>query len=254
MMGEDQVAAPALDVDRGAEVVACDGGALDVPAGPAPTEGGVPGGLTGALGLPEQAVERVLLAGPLRVPATLGEQGEHPVAAESGDRTEGRVVGDREVEVAVHVVDAADLLEQLDHVDHERDRLDGADVGVGREHAQCLHVGAEQLRLPLGQRGPVLAVGGGPLQQRIVDVGDVLHVVDPEPGGAPGTVEQVEGDVGGGVAHVGGVVRRDPADVHPSGTIGRRQLDQGVRRAVEDLHRRAACSSGKGSRPGRAAG
>ena len=68
MVREDQVAAAALDVERHAEVLQRDRGALDVPAGAAVAEGGVPRGLARALGLPEQAVERVLLAGAVGSP------------------------------------------------------------------------------------------------------------------------------------------------------------------------------------------
>ena len=53
---------------------------------------------------------------------------------------------------------------------------------------------------------PVDAVAGGPLEQRVVDVGDVLHVVHPVAAVQPHPVDQVEGQVGGGVAEVGGVV------------------------------------------------
>ena len=115
----------------------------------------------------------------------------------------------------VDVVDRAALRQPLHHRTIERDRLDGADEGVGGQHPQRGHVLAEQLGLALGELGPVHPGGGGALQQRVVDVGDVLDVVHLVPGVAPGAVEQVEGDVGGGVAEVGGVVGRDAADVEP---------------------------------------
>ena len=94
-----------------------------------------------------------------------------------------------------------------------------------------------------GQVLPVDAVAGGPLEQRVVDVGDVLDVVDVVPGVAQGPPQDVEGDVGGGVPHVGGVVGRDAADVHPRGRSGRDRADRSGRR-VEDLHGVAGAGHG----------
>ena len=58
----DQVAAAAVDVERLAEVADRHRGALDVPAGPAGAPGARPGRLAGLRGLPEQEVDRRLLA------------------------------------------------------------------------------------------------------------------------------------------------------------------------------------------------
>ena len=60
-----------------------------------------------------------------------------------------------------------------------RDRLDRADVVRRRDDPQRLHVLAEQRGLAHRQDHPVLAVARGPLQQRVVDVGDVLDVPAP---------------------------------------------------------------------------
>ncbi len=213
-------------------------------------------GSPGRSRLPEQAVERVLLAGALGVSPAVGEHLEHLLAGPAGHLAERRVAGHREVEVGRRpgrrdVVHAPGLLQPLHHVDDQRDRLDRADVVVGREHAQGLHVGAEQLGLTLGQGDPVLAGRVGPFEERVVDVGDVLHVAHVVAGRAPGAVEQVEGDVRRGVAHVGGVVRRDPADVHPGGSVRGGHLAQRAGGAVEDPDGRSACAAGKGPRLGR---
>jgi hypothetical protein len=236
--GEDQVAAAPLDVDRIAQVLARDRAALDVPARPAAAEGRVPGRFAGPLGLPEQAVERVLLAWPVWVAAALAEDREHLRPVPPGDLAERRVGGDGEVQVAVDVVRRAGPLQPLHHRDHERDRLDRAYVGVGRDHAQRLHVGAEELGLPFRECNPVLAGRLGPLEQRVVDVGHVLHVADLVAGRAPGPTEQVEGDVRRGVAQVRGVVRRDPADVHARRAVGAARDDR-THGGVMDPHRRS---------------
>src|SRR5690606_19825968 len=119
-----------------------------------------------------------------------------------------------EVEVAVDVVDRPGGLQSLNQLDDHRDGLDGADEVLRRYHPQPRHVVGEQLRLLVGEIAPVLPGLDGALEQRVVDVGDVLDVGDREPGIVPGAIEHVEGDVGGGVTQVGCVVRRDTAHVH----------------------------------------
>ena len=89
----------------------------------------------------------------------------------------------------------------------------------------------------------------GPLQQRVVDVGDVLDVGDLVAGVAPGAVEQVERDVGGRVAEVGGVVRGDAADVEPRRPVGAGGTSPPV--AVSwTRHRRARSRAGRDLRGG----
>jgi hypothetical protein len=92
-------------------------------------------------------------------------------------------------------------------------------------HVQGGHVLAEERRLPVGDRPPVLAALHRALQQRIVGAGHVLHVVhfmarvDPRP------LQDVERHVGRGMAHVGGVVGGDPGKTYiratGPGAVGR---------------------------------
>jgi hypothetical protein len=160
-----------------------------------------------------------------------------------GQRQERRVRRLLEVEVGVlgvrRVVDRVDdalALVPLDQVDDQRDRLDRADVAGRGEHVQRLHVLPEQLDLGVGELAPAHPVAVGTLDQRVVDVGDVLDVVDQQPRVTPGPVEQVEGDVGVRVPEVGGVVRGDAADVHARGPVGRPDLDHGLRLGVVGPH------------------
>ena len=160
------------------------------PGRPAPSVG-VPGRLARPRGLPEQAVQRVLLARPVRVAAALGEQR----AASSGSSrlptppNRGSAC-DREVDVAVDVVRRAALAQRArPRSTIGRDRLDGADEVARREHARarsCPRGTASISRS--ASAAPVLAVARGALEQRVVDVGDVLHVVHLVPGVAPGPV------------------------------------------------------------------
>ena len=192
-----------------------DSGALDVPARTAHAELALPARLARPLPHPHETVEGVALARPIGIAAALGEEGCHLLAVEARDGAERRIRRDREVEVAVDVVDRAAVLQVADHLDDDRDRLDGPDVEVGRDDRQSLHVLAEQVGLSLGERLPVIVRRRGALEQGIVDVGDVLDVLDLAACGSPGANDEVERHVGVGVAHVGGVVRRDPADIEP---------------------------------------
>ena len=174
----------------------------------------------------------MLLAGAVGGSPALAEQGQHRVVAEPRHLPEARVGVHVEVQVVVDRVDG--VAELLDEVDDQVDGLDRTDVVTRREHAQRRHVVAEQLRLALGQRRPVLAGLVRPLQQRVVDVSDVLRVDDVEPSVVPLTLQQVERQVGGRVAEVGGVVRGDAADVEP-GDLGRGALDEPAGAGVVDV-------------------
>src|SRR5699024_10948736 len=101
------------------------------------------------------------------------------------------------------------------------DRLGGGHVVTRWQHPQGLHVLAEQVGLPVPQLLPVHTVPFGTFEERVVDVGRVLHVVDLVAGVQQEPVDEVEGEVGGGVTQVGGVVRGDPADVHPGDAVRR---------------------------------
>ena len=61
---------------------------------------------------------------------------------------------------------------------------------------------------------PVDAVARRALQDRLVDVGDVLGVANPGPTGLEGPREHVENEERSGVTKVCRVVRRHAADVH----------------------------------------
>ncbi|GAA3240700.1 hypothetical protein GCM10020256_63050 [Streptomyces thermocoprophilus] len=204
---ERQVGAAALDVEAHAEVVQRDGHALDVPAGSAAAEGAaVPAGLAGPGRHPQHRVEGVLLAGAVGVAAALGGQQPHRRRVQVGDLAEVRVGLHGEVDVALQLVRRAQVTQAFDEGDDAGYGLDGADVVLGREHPQRGHVLAEEGGLALGQGDPVDVVALCPLQQRIVDVGDVLDVVNLPLGVEPHALHEVERVVGRRVSHVGGVV------------------------------------------------
>src|SRR5204862_4234323 len=97
----------------------------DVPAGSSTTQRAVERGLAGASGTPDQAVEGVLLARAVWIATAVAEDGEHLLASPAGLVTEGRVRRDGEVEVFLHLVHRARLLQPLDQVDDQAERLLG---------------------------------------------------------------------------------------------------------------------------------
>ena len=156
---------------------------------------------------PQHRVERVLLARALGVAAALGGQQPHRLRVEPRDLAEVGVGLDGEVDVALEFVRGAQVPEPLDERDDAGNGLDSPDVVPRRQHPQGRHVLAEEGRLALRQRRPVLTGGDGPLQQRIVDVGDVLYVVHLPLGVEPHALDEVERVVGRRVPQMGGVVR-----------------------------------------------
>ena len=224
VMGEDQVAAAGLDVEGQAEGVARDAHALHVPPGaPAAQCTGVPGRFALALGAPQQGVEHAPFALALGIPAALGEDLHHLLFAVAGDVAQGPVHPQIEVPVGaggvsgLDWVGAAALMQLLDDRDDGVDRLAHGAVGLRGDDPQGGHVLGEQLDLGGGQLLPVDPVAPGTLEQRVVDVGDVLGDLDLESGVPQRAVHQVRGVVGVGVPEVGGVVRGDPADIQPGG-------------------------------------
>jgi hypothetical protein len=191
----------------------------------------------------------VALARTVRVAAALARQPDHRLLVVAALVAE--VPGHRAVEVHVRVLRVVDavgralgqqLADQLGDLPHGLDR---ADVVPRRHHPQRLHVFAEQRRLPHAEDHPVVVVAGGALQQRVVDVGDVLDVCDIVAEVAPVPVDQVEGQVGRRVAEVGGVVGRDAADVHQGGGPGIGGPDLAGGRVVQAQRRPAALEPGK---------
>ncbi|SIJ33180.1 Uncharacterised protein [Mycobacteroides abscessus subsp. abscessus] len=238
VVGEDEVAAPALDVDGQSGLLLGDDRALDVPAGSARSEAApVPGRFAVTRGPPQQRVERVLLARGLRISAAFGRQPQHRRLVVVADAAEGRLDrgGDPVVDVAgLERVRRSGLDERRDRLGDLRDRFDDADIVLRRDDAQRLHVVAEELDLGVGEFAPVDAGGFRAFEEGVVDVSGVLDVDDVESGVAPHPTEQIEGDVGGRMPEVGRIVGGDPADVEGRRPVLAGELPRTARPRVED--------------------
>lgn len=249
-MREGEVGAAALDVEAHPEVVEGDGDTLDVPAGPALAERApVPAGLSLPRRHPEHRVERVLLARTVRVAAPLGGEQAHGGGVQVGHLAEVGVGLDGEVDVPFEFVRRARVPQPLDERHDAGYRLDGAYVVPRRQHPQGGHVLTEEGGLLLGESHPVDAVALRPLQERVVDVGHVLDVVNLPLGVEPHALNEVERVVGRRVTHVGRVVRRDAADVDTGDGTGVK-CDETTGRGVVDLEVAALTRQGGDLRSG----
>ena len=220
MVREDQVAAAALDVDRRAEVVERDRGALDVPAGPAgrtasprPARPGAPPARAGSRAGPSCRAGRGRRRA--RRTARASSRGRAGDRGRSPGRRRPRSRGRRRRRTPRP--GPAGVRSARRRAGSPRPRRRSASGGSTRSAAMSSRNSSVSRSASSRQSTPVAAAA---LEQRVVDVGDVLDVAHLVAGVAPGPVEQVEGDVGGRVAEVGGVVRRDAADVHPGDRAG----------------------------------
>ena len=139
--------------------------------------------------------------------------------------------------------------ERPHRLDDLRHRLDDADEGIGGDHGERRHVLAEQVDLRGREVPPVQTVTCRPLQERVVDIRDVLDVVDLVPGIPQDAIDDVERHVGRRVAQVRRVVRGDSADVEP-GHRPRVERTHGPAAAVEQAQRLTVAGHGGDERCG----
>ncbi len=110
------------------------------------------------------------------------------------------------------------------------------DIGVRRNDAQRSHVAAEEISLARSELLPIDVRGVRALKKRVIHVSDVLRVVNGNAGLLERPHERVEREIGGRVAEVSRVVRRDAAHVQPRNPIlGFHRLDL-LSRCVEERY------------------
>ncbi|MNU40832.1 hypothetical protein D3C71_295550 [compost metagenome] len=236
MVGEDQVDAAAVDVDRQTQGLFDHGRAFDVPAGTTLAPGRRPGRLVRLGRLPQDEVVGVLLVGgDLDAGA-----GDHVVQIATRQRAVGRIGGDVEQDMTLGRIGVASVDDSLDL------GRDGVDVvgdvrgDVGRADVQQAHVG----QIGGLVAGRDLADGdaflGGLGVDLVVHVGDVAgvdHLVR-----AIGPAQQPHQDVEhhrrARIADMGVVIDRRTADIerHPV-RIARREGALFTAKGVVDMQR-----------------
>jgi hypothetical protein len=96
---------------------------------------------------------------------------------------------------------------------HRPDLARGMRHDIGRAPSQRAHIGQKAALVSLTQGAPRLSVARRSLQDRFIDVGDVLHVADLPTSGFQMADEDVEEQKRPGVAEVRRVIGRDAAHV-----------------------------------------
>ena len=210
VMGKRQVPTASVQIKAVAEKVERHDHALGVPAGTTGSPGRVPGGLSLLGLLPEREVER----GPLLLAALHPRSGFERVEALERQKAVARHLFHVEIDaVGGFVGDAA-----VQQVAHQDDHV--VDVGrrmrrfVRAQHAQGVH-GLPPARLELGSHlrlRPALLVG--PLNDVVVDIGDVRHVADVEATEQQVAPQHVEDQVVATVTDVRQVVDGGAAHIH----------------------------------------
>ena len=211
---KDQIDAAGMDVERCAEVLNGHHGALDVPAGTARADFGIPRGFAGFWRFPEGEVAGVVLLVFVNVDARarnhLGEIVVRELAV-------GREGADPEIDRAVAAVGVAALFELVDGGGHFGDVLCGAGDALGAFEAERGAVVEECLSIGVGVFFERFALCDGVANDFVVDIRDVHDVVERKARRAQPAPQEIVEDEGPEVADVREVVDGGTAGVHLDG-------------------------------------
>ena len=232
--GKIRSASAAVQVDRRAQLAHGERRALDVPPRPARSPQRLPRRLVRGRRLPQHEVERVALVGVVDVAAPLGGQAQHLVAVEVADLAEALEAGHVEVDAAAGLVGVAP-------VEHHADEARGCRrwprwPGARSRRAACRGPACRR-RSGRSRRRPGRG-SGRPSSRALRRMSSSTSVMLRTqrvswPTVAQPALQHVVGEVGGGVADVGGVVRRDAARVHRDHRARGERDDLAARRVVE---------------------
>ena len=118
-----------------------------------------------------------------------------------------------EVHASLDLVGAAVCEKHVDHPPHRGDLVRGMRHHVGLAPAEATHVGEDRAFLTAAEIAPAHAFARRALQDRFVDIGDVLRVTDGLAGGLEMANKDVEREERPRMAEVRRVIWRDTADV-----------------------------------------
>ena len=211
VVGEGEVHAAGVNVERLAEVAHGHGGAFDVPAGTAGADTGFPEMLAGLGSFPESEVAGVGLFVAVHVNAGAGLDAGHV------NFREFAVIGkfrDAEVDGTFAGVGEAFFLELFDEVNHGVNVVGGADDFLGHFEGEGAHVVEKGLDIFFCVLADGDAFDGGILDDAVVHVGEIHDVEETIAAGAQVAAEDVLEDEGAEVADVREVVDGGAAGVH----------------------------------------
>ena len=210
---EHQVETATVEIEGRPEVMRRHHRALDVPAGTAVAPGALPAPLVGGRPLPESEVRGVALALGLGLVEATAGAGLHVVERTVTEPAVALRRANAEVDVPVGRVGVPLVDEGADHLEDALEVIADPGLLVRRQVAQPLHVLREGGGHPVREGAGLLTGLLRPLEDLVVDVGDVPDVVDVHPRGAQVPDQDVVDDETAGVAQVGVVVDRRSADV-----------------------------------------
>ena len=177
------------------------------------------------------------LLGSSGLPPRSAASAQHLLGAEVADLAEAVEGGDVEVDGAAGLVGVAPVEDHADEAPDVGDGRGGPGLAPAGEQSEAGHVGLEAGGLGRRQVQVVHAQLAGLAQDVVVDVGEVADTAGLVAAVPQAALEDVVGQVGGGVAEVAGVVGRDAARVHEHDRAGLERHDLLAGR-VEQPHRR----------------
>ncbi len=236
VMGELEVEAAGVQVETVTQQVEAHGHALGVPARAAVAPRRRPGGLAGLGQLPEHEVEGAALLLPPALVHPLG--GPQVPEVLLGQEAVALDLRHRQVHTVGGWVGRSLLDELLYDLDHPLYEGRGPWRLGGTEGAEPVHRRPPLGLVPACQHAGVLPPLVGPVDDVVVDVGDVRDVAYPQAAPLEESAEDVVGEDGPAVAHVGQVVDGGPADVqrHLAGIAEAELADEPGCRVVQPEH------------------
>jgi len=198
-----------MDIEGVAEIFSTHRRALDMPARSARTPGAVPGRFARLRPLPQDEVHRVSFLLVDRNP----RPGLHVVEVAVGELAVPGKAVDRIIDVVARLVGHA-LGDQFgDEADHLGDVLGGLRFQVGSVDAESVHVDIELVDEAIGEFCGGGVLFGRPVDDLVVDVGEVADIGHPQAAIAEIADDHVEGEGGAGVSYMAVVVRGDAAHI-----------------------------------------
>src|SRR2546421_8582037 len=178
VMGEDEIDRAAVDVDGLAEQREIHRRALEMPAGAASADAGVPARVTLPHRLPEGEVASVLLGVVVGVDATAGP-GDQPGGADPAEPSVSGESRDPEVDAAVAAISHPRRLKAFDEPHHVLDVLGGPWIVVSTADAEGVDIGEKSLDPRSRLLVEAATVRHRVVDDPVIDVREVHHVCDP---------------------------------------------------------------------------
>ena len=229
VLGEDQIAAAAVEVDRGVEFTHGERRTLDVPARSSGSPQRFPRRLALGRGLPQHEVQWVPLVGIIDVAASFSGVRQHRLAVVPRDLAESGKRADVEVHGAAGFVGVSSIEDHPDETSDVGDGGCGPGFAPAGEHLERQHVVVEPGGLGCCQIEIVHADLARLAEQIVIDIGHITNAASLVASVPKSTLKHVVADVRGGVPQMRGVIRRDPAgvDQHQRSRFERHDLTAG---------------------------